>query len=248
MTLSSRRARMPGQTVSRRRSRPSVLDPSRVPSLARRHGIWVVAPPIVLGLVAATVAASEQLTSGPFAADAAWSATLDGFYPGDIGVTVALLLNHVVLEPGQAVFLAAGNLHAYLKGAGIELMANSDNVVRGGLTPKHIDIEELLAVVDCTPIDAPIQTASSSVHTFDTPVPEFALTRLDVTAEQACDGRGPEILILTEGRAAVTSANGDSFEVGPGEPVWIPAADNGYTLAPVPETSRVVAFRTSPAI
>ena len=72
-------------------------------------------------------------------------------------MVVALLLNHVVLAPGEAVFLGAGNLHAYLRGAGVEIMANSDNVVRGGLTTKHIDVEELLTVVDCTPIDAPVQ-------------------------------------------------------------------------------------------
>ena len=69
---------------------------------------------------------------------------------------VALLLNHVILQPGEAIYLDAGNLHAYLLGTGVEVMASSDNVVRGGLTNKHIDVDELLAVVDFTPLDDPV--------------------------------------------------------------------------------------------
>ncbi|BDH56299.1 hypothetical protein MTP03_12380 [Tsukamurella sp. PLM1] len=72
-------------------------------------------------------------------------------YPDDAGVLAALLLNRVVLEPGQALYLAAGNLHAYVSGAAVEVMANSDNVLRGGLTPKHVDVPELLRVLDFTP-------------------------------------------------------------------------------------------------
>src|SRR5206468_2290429 len=69
-------------------------------------------------------------------------------YPGDAGVLAALLLNRLVLRPGEAIFLPAGNLHAYLSGAGVEILANSDNVLRGGLTPKHVDVPELLRVLD----------------------------------------------------------------------------------------------------
>ena len=77
-------------------------------------------------------------------------------HPGDGGTLVALLLNHLILQPGQAIFLDAGNLHAYLLGTGVEVMASSDNVVRGGLTTKHIDVDELLAVVDFSPLDDPV--------------------------------------------------------------------------------------------
>lgn len=77
-------------------------------------------------------------------------------YPGDPSVVVTLLLNHVVLEPGEALHLTAGNLHAYLGGAGIELMAASDNVVRGGLTVKSVDVNELLRILDPTPLEHPV--------------------------------------------------------------------------------------------
>ena len=76
-------------------------------------------------------------------------------YPGDASVAVTLLLNHVTLAPGEAIVLGPGNLHAYLHGAGIELMGASDNVVRGGLTTKPVDIDDLLAVVDPTPLSTP---------------------------------------------------------------------------------------------
>ncbi len=90
-------------------------------------------------------------------------AELDDRYPGDPSVAVTLLLNRVRLEPGEALHLTAGNLHAYLGGAGIELMGASDNVVRGGLTTKHVDIDELLDVVDATPLAEPVmKTAATS--------------------------------------------------------------------------------------
>lgn len=83
-----------------------------------------------------------------------------GRHPGDRGLLVALCMNHLILEPGQAIFTPAGQLHAYLRGTAVELMACSDNVLRAGLTPKHIDVPELLAIVnpeqeDTDPIDAP---------------------------------------------------------------------------------------------
>ena len=76
-------------------------------------------------------------------------------YPGDPGLVISLLLNRVQLRRGEALYLAAGNIHAYLDGLGIELMAASDNVLRGGLTPKHIDVSELLEVLDFTPMPPP---------------------------------------------------------------------------------------------
>ena len=88
--------------------------------------------------------------------EAEWARQLAARYPGEPSVAATLLLNLVVLEPGQALRLDAGNLHAYLHGAGIELMGASDNVLRGGLTVKHVDVDELLAVVDPTPVDQPV--------------------------------------------------------------------------------------------
>lgn len=180
-------------------------------------------------LASATVdAAAAVLAGGPYEPELRWTNEIARFHPGDVGVVVALLLNHVVLEPGQAVFLGAGNLHAYLRGAGIELMANSDNVVRGGLTSKHIDVEELIDVVDCTPIEPPIQEASGCLHTFDTPVPEFSLTRVVVADDVRLRVRGPEILIVTEGIVEFVTQAGEELAVQAGEPVWVPASDGCY--------------------
>jgi mannose-6-phosphate isomerase len=82
-------------------------------------------------------------------------------FPGDIGAVLALLLNVVRLAPGEAIFLGAGNVHAYLRGLGVEIMANSDNVLRCGLTPKHIDVAEVLRVADFSPLEEPRATARS---------------------------------------------------------------------------------------
>ncbi len=92
-----------------------------------------------------------------------WVRRLDVKYPGDPSVAATLLLNYVVLAPGEALRLDAGNLHAYLHGVGIELMGASDNVIRGGLTVKPVDVDELLHVVDPTPLADPLFPSSSAL-------------------------------------------------------------------------------------
>ena len=77
------------------------------------------------------------------------------WYPGDPGIVISLMLNRVTLHRGEVLWLPAGNIHAYLTGVGVELMASSDNVLRGGLTPKHVDVAELLKVLDFRPIPVP---------------------------------------------------------------------------------------------
>ena len=81
--------------------------------------------------------------SSPFAAEVELAGRLAALHPGDVGVVVALLLNRLVLQPGQAIYAPAGRIHAYIRGAGVELMANSDNVIRAGLTRKRVDLIEL---------------------------------------------------------------------------------------------------------
>lgn len=161
-----------------------------------------------------------------------WLSELDRFHPGDVGVLVALLLNHVVLEPGQAMFLRAGNLHSYLNGAGVELMASSDNVIRGGLTTKHIDVDQLLQVVDTAPDDAPVQSPAGNCHRFEAPVPDFSLTRLgpDVTTEVT--PVGPEIVLVTNGTAEVRPLEGaEPATIGRGESALIAWGDGPYRLS-----------------
>ena len=100
--------------------------------------------------------AFDQRTPPSMQGVPAWLSRIADLHPTDSGLRIAPLLNHVMLHPGQVISLPAGNLHAYLQGAGLEVMASSDNVVRAGFTSKHIDIAELLRIVDTTPLDHPI--------------------------------------------------------------------------------------------
>ncbi len=122
---------------------------------------------------------------------------LDRRYPGDPSVAVALLLNHVTLQPGQALHLAAGNLHAYLRGAGIELMGASDNVVRGGLTVKAVDVDELLRIVDPAPLDHPVMEVTDGRY----PLPEAAVALVRLDPGEVHRSTGHELAIALDGHA-----------------------------------------------
>ncbi len=141
-------------------------------------------------------------------------------YPGDPGVVLALLLHRVALVPGQALYLPAGNVHAYLSGTGIELMAASDNVLRGGLTRKHIDVPELLRVLDFMPLPAPLLTPSheGAIEVFAPDVPDFRLVHVSSDAELRLNG--PAIVLCAAGAASVTGANG-AIEVARGDAVFV---------------------------
>lgn len=158
-------------------------------------------------------------------------------FPGDVGVLAALLLNHIVLEPGEAVFLPAGNLHAYLEGFGVEVMANSDNVLRGGLTSKHIDVDELMDILIFTPIADPTldvvahmgETVRGEVSCTEYPVPvkDFAVSRyVSGSAGENVLPDGPAIVLVVAGQIEVDS----SVNLGPGEAAFV-AADDGVVAA-----------------
>lgn len=145
-------------------------------------------------------------------------------YPGDVGALAALLLNVVSLEPGEAAYLGAGQLHAYLTGLGVEVMANSDNVLRGGLTPKHVDVPELVRVLDFTPLVSPRAATEETVDgtRFTLPVQAFDVTVSSVRPGQSLrvTSDGPSILLCTAGRV-----RSGEFELGPGDAAWIPASE-----------------------
>ena len=127
------------------------------------------------GLVDSVAAACARLAAedGPYSAACAATARLAAEHPGDLGVVASLLLRHAVLRPGQAVFMPAGGLHSYLHGTGVELLANSDNVVRAGLTGKHIDVPELLKLTDpavAVPVIEP-RPLRDGVWVYDSPPP-----------------------------------------------------------------------------
>jgi mannose-6-phosphate isomerase len=187
-----------------------------------------------LALVGDVVAACARLATGggPYSGAAAAAVRIAADHPGDLGVVASLLLRHAVLEPGQAVFLAAGGLHAYLKGTGIELLANSDNVIRAGLTGKHLDVPELLALLDPSvevPILAP-HTLTDGIAWFDTPAPEFRLYLVDPVGNTvALPGEGPRILLCTEGSAVLGAESGQQVEIGRGGSCFVSAADGAVS-------------------
>ncbi|MGH8791183.1 MAG: mannose-6-phosphate isomerase, class I [Stackebrandtia sp.] len=156
---------------------------------------------------AATAAAELADAEEPDGDDYAMVVDLGKRYPSDTGAIVALLLNHVHLRPGEAIYMPAGNLHAYLRGVGVEIMAASDNVLRGGLTPKHIDVPELLRVLDFEILDDPrVDPCEPSPGTDEwrVPAPEFRLTRqrLDTSASQRPlpQDRGPAVILCWSGQ------------------------------------------------
>jgi mannose-6-phosphate isomerase len=171
-------------------------------------------------LVSAVVAAAAGGdTSSDFAAERALVARLAEEYPGDPGIVVATLVNLVTLSAGEALFLPAGNIHAYLDGIGIELMAASDNVLRGGLTPKHVDVPELLDVLDFEPRPVPRLEPTALADGLDLfvpwDVPDFELLRADVNAHESSatpefDLPGPAIAIVTDGQVTLTGEHGST--------------------------------------
>ncbi|MFD8721463.1 mannose-6-phosphate isomerase, class I [Streptomyces sp. NPDC059629] len=147
-------------------------------------------------------------------------------YPGDPGVIAAMLLNHVRLQPGEALFLGAGIPHAYLNGLGVEIMANSDNVLRCGLTPKHVDVPELLRIVRFEAGDAGVlrpEAAPDGEEVYETPIDEFRLSRYvlpEGTAAHDLTLPTPQILLCTAG-----TVRAGEYDLGPGRSVFVPAGE-----------------------
>jgi mannose-6-phosphate isomerase len=169
--------------------------------------------------------------------DAAWEwvGRLMARYPGDVSALSPLYLNLLTLAPGDALFLAAGELHAYLGGTALEVMANSDNVLRGGLTAKHVDLPELLSLLTFegrAPEVLTAQPAGPGERVYRTPAREFELALLDVAASRPYRpnaGRGVEILLALEGEMALTSG-GETTPLGRGASVLVPASVPSYAI------------------
>ncbi|WP_173265144.1 mannose-6-phosphate isomerase, class I [Streptomyces pacificus] len=180
------------------------------------------ADPEEMAHTVAEAAAAAKRLGGPYAPFAA----IAHHFPGDPGVIAAMLLNHVRLQPGEALFLGAGVPHAYLGGLAVEIMANSDNVLRCGLTPKHVDIHELLRVVRFEAGDPGVlrpEPAPSGEELYATPIDEFRLSRfvrpqgaapVDLTLPT------PQILLATAGRPKA-----GALTLAPGESVFLPAGE-----------------------
>lgn len=220
---------------------------------------WITAPQPALDVLVPSVldGAIGYIRSGEttFHAEAKTILELGERYPGDAGVLAAILLNRITLQPGEGIYLPAGNLHAYLHGVGVEVMANSDNVLRGGLTPKHVDVPELLRVLDFTPaadsVILPRAIRGGAELVYDTPAPEFAVSVLQVSDEQVgheidapAEHAGPQVLLCTEGTVQVRAQDVE-VTLERGAAAWV-AADDGPIRLVADRPSKL--FRTTVGI
>ncbi|WP_437573219.1 mannose-6-phosphate isomerase, class I [Sorangium sp. So ce887] len=201
------------------------------------QGLLALDPAARRELVSSVVEAcrARAQAGGWLARASGWALRLHELYPGDVGVVIALLLNDVHLEPGEALYLPPRRLHAYVQGVGIEIMASSDNVLRGGLTPKHVNVDELVRVLDFSPWRVePVAPRRAGAESFyDTPAPEFRLSRIELDAVSTWrtdDRRGPEIVLCTRGHALLTDARGVARDLRQGGSIFVPFASGGYAI------------------
>jgi mannose-6-phosphate isomerase len=155
----------------------------------------------------------------------------------DRGIATALLLNHMVLSQGEAVFVPAGMPHAYLAGLGVEVMLASDNVLRGGLTPKHIDVTELSEVLvfePTSPVVTKTKTLAVGFERFDLPTPEFEFYRAQVGSNNMLvdlNLPGDAIVLCTQGAVAVSSSKDEREVINAGEAAFISGDARTFSLA-----------------
>lgn len=204
-------------------------DPTSAGLRATLEGFFGLERTEVSSILDALLPRAREIASGTPGQSKWMEQTLQGVvkiaeqYPGDVGILVALLLNHLALQPGEAIYLDAGQLHAYLDGLGVEIMANSDNVLRGGLTSKNIDVAELMNLVTCEPLDDPTLRPAAGGH-YITPAPEFDLQRLDAGATLAVNG--PAIVLSVDDSVKV-----DGSSLASAEAVWVGASDEPVEVA-----------------
>ena len=160
--------------------------------------------------------------------------TLSEQYPGDPGALVSLMLNRVSLKPGEGVYLGAGQIHAYLSGLGVEIMASSDNVLRAGLTPKRVDIPELMAITDFAPAAATrptLRAAPGGLTQYRSPAAEFALLIGEITVPTPVVQSGPRIVLCLSGTLTLTTDLGERLDLAPGQSVFCPHGVGALQLA-----------------
>ncbi len=212
--------------------------------------IEALLPPVLDACVALL---RERGPAADFAAECRTVLQLAEAHPGDTGVLAAALLNHVVLAPGEALYLPAGNLHTYLHGTGIEIMANSDNALRGGLTAKHVDVPELLRVLDFSHGGLTVsrgRRVGPRETCFETPAVEFRLSCLQWAPGDGqpvrLRGPGPQIVLCTQGSVRLCSDDGRDMQLDRGSSVWFTAAEPEVRLCP--GTGPVQLFRATPGL
>ncbi len=215
-------------------------------------------------LASAASKIAEALDAGALPAEREgsfrWALKIMELFPGDVGAIMPLILNHVVLEPGQAAFIAPGELHAHLSGTCLEIMANSDNVIRGALTPKFVDLPELVSVLSFNPEKLPPIRPSAigpCEEAYPIFVPDFEISRISVGPGRAYRRRtkGPEILLCGAGRVAVACPGESALRLDRGGSAFVAADACDYEILPDPggpsngAAAEALVFRASvPAI
>lgn len=165
-----------------------------------------------------------------------WTLELNKLYPKDIGILSPLLMNIVVLQPWTGLYLEPGVLHSYLYGTGIEIMANSDNVLRGSLTLKHFDIEEFIKVADFTGKTVlPLRTVKVGIseYFYETPAKEFALSYIKhnrIKETVLSHSKSPEIIVCCEGSFTIENCS-QFLSLEKGQSLFVPYEVEGYTIS-----------------
>jgi len=184
--------------------------------------------------VSALANAASGVPAGPNVAALQWISRLAEVYPRDRGVILAVLCAFIRLEPGQALVIPPGCLHGYLCGLGIELMAESDNVLRGGLTTKHVDVVDLqrvliLSEAEARVLDGTVDDAGCTRYLTD--VGEFALSRYELEGTVVLDSDHPRLLLTVEGTARLRSAAGTGLDLARGQAAFVAAADGSVEIS-----------------
>lgn len=191
---------------------------------------------------------SRVIDGPPRPADARyrWVMTLASQYPADRGALAPLFLQLFTLAPGQALYIGAGTPHSYLRGCAVELMANSNNVLRGGLTSKAVDVVELLRILDASACGPRLlhEPAPRVLHSrngvvagrqwdYAAPADEFRLQRLEIETDDSVVQQRPErpeIALCRRGHARFCSPT-CCRTIGRGESVMITADETEYTIS-----------------
>jgi mannose-6-phosphate isomerase len=165
-----------------------------------------------------------------------WVLRILELFPGDVGAIMPLILNHIVLEPGQASFIAPGELHAHLAGTCLEIMANSDNVIRGALTPKFVDLPELVSVLSFNPESLPPvrpSVVAPCEEAYPIFVPDFEISRIEVGPGRSYrrGSHGPEILLCGSGKAVIDCPGEGGVSLGRGEAAFVAADACDYEIS-----------------
>jgi len=189
------------------------------PAPAERHNVQLALDEVIRGI--------NQYRGAPWAGETAVLTSVASLYPGDAGVLVAALLNRVRLEPGQAMFLGARTLHSYVGGLAVEIMGNSDNVLRGGLTKKNVDKTNLFDILLDETTEVEVITPDAS-GCYPTLANEFQLSRISNGSRTL---QGPAIVLATEGNTTVAT-NEDQIVLTPTEAVWLDATNVATASSP----------------